>query len=159
MFANIANSLGVGSGINTTQLVNDLLAASQGEKLGQLNQRSQLNSSRISAMAATQSALTTFSAAVKETLNGQGFVGELVSSRTDLATASVLKDNRPEGLPATVEVVQIAVAQREISDVFASASAAVGERTFTINNNAGSFVWQACEMRSTPAIAASQPPF
>lgn len=139
MFANIANSLGVGSGINTTQLVNDLLAASQGAKLGQLNQRSQLNSSRISAMAATQSALTTFSAAVKETLNGQGFVGELVSSRTDLATASVLKDSRPEGLPATVEVVQIAVAQREISDVFAGASAAVGERTLTINNNAGSF--------------------
>ena len=139
MFGNIANSLGVGSGINTAQLVNDLLAATQGAKLGQLNQRSQLNSSRISAMAATQSALTTFSAAVKETLNGQGFVGELVSSRLDLATASVVKDARPEGLPATVEVVQIAVAQREISDVFASASTAVGERTLTINNSGGSF--------------------
>ena len=139
MFGNIANSLGVGSGINTAQLVNDLLAATQGAKLGQLNQRSQLNSSRISAMAATQSALTTFSAAVKETLNGQGFVGELVSSRLDLATASVVKDARPEGLPATVEVVQIAVAQREISDVFASASTAVGERTRTINNSGGSF--------------------
>ncbi|WP_246218681.1 flagellar cap protein FliD N-terminal domain-containing protein [Parasphingorhabdus halotolerans] len=91
MFANIANSLGVGSGINTVQLVTDLLAASQGAKLGQLNQRSQLNSSRISAMAATQSALTTFAAAVKETLNGQGFIGDLVSGRQDLATASVLK--------------------------------------------------------------------
>lgn len=139
MFANIANSLGVGSGINTVQLVNDLLAATQGAKLGPLNQRSQLNSSRISAMAATQSALTTFSAAVKETLNGQGFVGELVSGRQDLATASVLKGGRPEGLPASVEVVQIAVAQREISDVFVSASDAVGERTLTINNNGGSF--------------------
>lgn len=139
MFGNVANSLGVGSGINTTQLVSDLLAASQGAKLGQLNQRSQLNSSRISAMAATQSALTTFSAAVKETLNGQGFVGELTSGRQDLATASVQKGSRPEGLPTSVEVVQIAVAQREMSDVFASASTAVGERTLTINNSAGSF--------------------
>lgn len=139
MFGNIANSLGVGSGINTSQLVTDLLAASQGARLGQLNERSQLNSSRISAMAATQSALTTFAAAVKETLNGQGFVGELVSGRQDLATASVVEGGRPEGLPASIDVVQIAVAQREISDVFASASTAVGERTLTINNSGGSF--------------------
>jgi flagellar hook-associated protein 2 len=139
MFGNIANSLGVGSGINTSQLVTDLLAASQSAKLGQLNQRAQLNSSQISATAATKSAITTFSAAVKETLNGQGFVGELVSGRQDLATASAVKGARPEGLPASVEVVQIAVAQREISDVFPTASTAVGERTLTINNNGGSF--------------------
>jgi len=139
MFGNIANNLGIGSGINSAQLVNDLLSASQGVKLGQLNQRDQLNSSRISAMAATQSALTTFAAAVKETLNGQGFVGDLVSGRQDLATATVLEGGRPEGLPASVEVIQIAVAQREISDVFGSASDAVGERTLTIDNNGGSF--------------------
>ena len=139
MFANIANSLGAGSGINTAQLVTDLLAATQGAKLSQLNQRSQTNSARISAMAATQSALTTFAAAVKETLNGQGFVGDLLSGRQDLATASVPEGGRPEGLPASVEVVQIAVAQREISDVFASASDAVGERTLTITNGGGSF--------------------
>ncbi|MEP6102872.1 flagellar cap protein FliD N-terminal domain-containing protein, partial [Parasphingorhabdus sp.] len=89
MFGNIANSLGIGSGLNTAQLVNDLLAATQGAKLGQLNEREQLNSSRISAMAATESALSTFAAAVKETLNGQGFVGELISSQENLATASV----------------------------------------------------------------------
>lgn len=136
---NIINSLGFGSGIDTAQLVTDLLSASQGVKLTQLNTRSQLNSSRISAMAATQSALTTFAAAVKETLNGTGFVGDLVSARQDLASASVLEGSRPEGLPASVEVVQIAVAQREISDVFASASTAVGERTLTINNSGGSF--------------------
>ena len=139
MYSNIVNSLGAGSGINTTQLVTDLLAATQGAKLSQLNQRSQVNSSRISAMAATQSALTTFAAAVKETLNGQGFVGELLSGRQDLATASVLEGGRPEGLPAMLEVKQIAVAQREISDVFASATEAVGERTLTITNGGGSF--------------------
>ncbi|MEH6789225.1 flagellar filament capping protein FliD [Parasphingorhabdus sp.] len=139
MYGNIANALGAGSGINTAQLVTDLLAATQGAKLGQLNQRSQLNSSRISAMAATQSALTTFAAAVKETLNGQGFVGDLVSGRQDLATASVVEGGRPEGLPVSVEVVQIAVSQREISGVFASAAEAVGERTLTITNGGGSF--------------------
>ena len=139
MYGNIVNSLGAGSGINTTQLVTDLLAATQGAKLNQLNQRSQVNSSRISAMAATQSALTTFAAAVKETLNGQGFVGDLLSGRQDLATAKVLDGGRPEGLPVSVEVVQIAVAQREISDVFTSASDPVGERTLTITNGGGSF--------------------
>lgn len=139
MVTNIVNSLGLGSGLDTSQLVTDLLAASQGVKLSQLDANASLNSSRISAMAATQSALSTFSAAVKETLNGTGFVGDLVSGRQDLALATVLDGTRPEGLPASVEVVQIAVAQREISDVFASASTAVGQRTLTINNSGGSF--------------------
>ena len=118
MFDNIINSIGAGSGLNSSQLVDDLLAASQGAKLGQLNEREQLNSTRISATAAIASALSTFSSAVNETLNGQGFVGELVSSRTDLANASVPEGARPEGLPASVEVVQIASAQREVTDVF-----------------------------------------
>lgn len=139
MFGNIVNSIGAGSGLNSAQLVSDLVAASTGAKLGQLQQRESLNSTRISAMAATASALTTFSAAVKETLNGQGFVGELISSRTDLANATVLEDSRPEGLPASIEVVQIASAQREMTDVFASASDPIGERTMTITNGGGSF--------------------
>ena len=139
MFGNVINSIGAGSGINSSQLVSDLVAASTGVKLSQLNERAQLNNTRISAMAATASALTTFSDAVKETLNGQGFVGELVSSRTELANATVLEDARPEGLPASVEVVQTASAQREVSDVFASASDPIGERTLTITNSGGSF--------------------
>ncbi|MEP3227129.1 MAG: flagellar filament capping protein FliD [Parasphingorhabdus sp.] len=139
MFSDVINSIGAGSGINSAQLVADLVAASTGVKLSQLNERSQLNSTRISAMAATASALSTFSDAVKETLNGQGFVGELISSRAELANATVLEDARPEGLPATVEVIQLALAQREMTDVFASASDPIGERTLTINNSAGSF--------------------
>ncbi|QTD55466.1 flagellar filament capping protein FliD [Parasphingorhabdus cellanae] len=139
MFSNVINSVGAGSGINSAQLVEDLVAASTGAKLGQLNQRDQLNSTRISAMAATASALSTFAAAVKETLNGQGFVGDLVSTRTDLATAKVVDGGRPEGLPASVEIVQTASAQREKTDVFASASDPIGERTITINNSGGSF--------------------
>ena len=139
MFGSIINSIGAGSGLNSAQLVTDLVAASQGARLGQLNQTSSLNSSRISTMAATASALSTFSSAVKETLNGQGFVGELISSRTDLANASVPKDSRPEGLPASIEIIQLASAQREMTDVFASASTAVGERTLTIDNGSGSF--------------------
>ncbi|HEY9090346.1 flagellar filament capping protein FliD [Parasphingorhabdus sp.] len=139
MYSSVINSIGAGSGLNTSQLVNDLVSASTGVKLDQLNERSQLNSTRISAMAATASAMTTFADAVKETLNGQGFVGELLSSRTELANASVVEGARPEGLPASVEVVQIATAQREMSDIFASASDPIGERTLTIANSKGSF--------------------
>ncbi len=139
MFSNVINSIGAGSGLNSAQLVADLVAASTGAKLGQLNQRDQLNSTRISTMAATASALSTFAAAVKETLNGQGFVGELISTRTDLANATVVEGGRPQGLPASVEVVQLASAQREMTDVYASASDPVGERTLTINNSGGSF--------------------
>lgn len=139
MYSSVINSIGAGSGINSSQLVSDLVAASTGVKLSQLNERSQLNSTRISAMAATASAMTTFAAAVKETLNGQGFVGELISSRTNIANAVVVDGARPEGLPASVEVVQIASAQREMSDIFASASDPIGERTLTITNSGGSF--------------------
>ncbi|MEW4466482.1 flagellar filament capping protein FliD [Parasphingorhabdus sp. JC815] len=139
MYSNVINSIGAGSGLNSAQMVSDLVAASTSAKLGRLEQQSQLNSTRISAMAATASAMTTFSDAVKETLNGQGFVGELISSQTGLANAVVVEGARPEGLPASIEVVQVAAAQREMSDLFASASDPVGERTLTITNNGGSF--------------------
>lgn len=139
MYSSVIDSIGAGSGINSSQLVTDLVAASTGVKLQQLDQRSKLNSTRISAMAATASALSTFANAVKETLNGQGFVGELISSRTNLANATVVEGSRPEGLPASVEVVQIAAAQREMTAVFASASDPIGERTMTITNSGGSF--------------------
>ena len=139
MFGNIVTSFGVGSGFDTVQLVNDLVAASTGPRLGQITEREQVNSARISSMAAIASSLTTFSDAVKETLNGQGFVGALISSRTDLASASVIEYDRPENLPASIEIVQLASAQREVGDVFASASDAVGERTLTITNGSGSF--------------------
>ncbi|MEH6756233.1 MAG: flagellar filament capping protein FliD [Parasphingorhabdus sp.] len=139
MYSSVINSLGAGSGLNSSQLVTDLVAASTGVKLQQLNAKSQLNTTRISAMASTASALTTFAAAVKETLNGQGFVGELISSKTNLANATAVEGSRPEGLPASVEVVQVATAQREMTAVFASPSAAIGERTMTITNGGGSF--------------------
>ena len=139
MFGNIVTSFGAGSGFDSVQLVNDLVAASQGPRLGQITEREQVNAARISSMAAIASSLTTFADAVKETLDGQGFVGDLISSRTDLATATVVEDGRPENLPASVEIVQLASSQREVGDVFASASDPIGERTLTITNGSGSF--------------------
>src|SRR5690606_18607319 len=122
MYSSVINSIGAGSGLNTSQLVNDLVAASTRVNLDQLNQRSQLNSTRISAMAATGSTITTFAGAVNEAMNGHAFVGDLLSRRTELANATVVEGARPEALPASVEVAQIATTQLKTSDIFASAS-------------------------------------
>jgi len=139
MLAGISNLIGGQSGVNSAQLINDLIAASRGPRDQQINQRNNLNQARISALASASSALNTFATALNELLNGRGFAGELVSSRPDLASVSFITGKLPESLPATVDVRQLASAQRLVSGVVANADTLVGEGTLTLDNANGSF--------------------
>ena len=139
MLASISNLIGGSSGVNSAQLVADLVAANRGPRDQQIAKRSSLNQTRISALASTSAALSTFSTALTELLNGRGFAGELTSSRTDLAKVSFISGKLPEGLPATVDVRQLASAQRNVSATVADSTTAVGEGTLTLNTAGGSF--------------------
>lgn len=139
MFGDIANIIGAGSGINSSQVVNDLVNATRVPRESLLVQKENLNGARISAVASASSALDTFATALSDLLNGQGFAGDLVSSNPAIATVGLIDGIRPAGLPATLEVTQVASPQRLVSTAIATSGTPVGEGTLTITTAAGTF--------------------
>lgn len=139
MFDSISNLISSGTGVNSGQLVIDLFAASREPKEAILQAREQTNNLKISALASASSSLDTFAAALTDLLDGRAFAGDLVSSQPSLASVSFIDGARPQGLPSTLEISQIASAQRLASDPVADSSAALGAGTMTITNGGGSF--------------------
>lgn len=135
----ISNLITGFTGVNSASLVNDLVAASLEPKQAAVRERQNLNQSRISALASATSALDTFSTALTEILNGRQFSGSLVSTRGDLVAASFIPGQKPQGLPATVQVSQLASAQSMVSAASYAANAQVGEGTLTFATANGSF--------------------
>jgi flagellar hook-associated protein 2 len=135
----ISNLITGFTGVNSASLVNDLVAASLQPKQAAVRDRQNLNQARISALASASSALDTFSTALSEILNGRKFSGALVSTRGDLVAASFIPGQKPQGLPATVQVTQLASAQSLVSATSLAANAQVGEGTLTFTTAGGSF--------------------
>ena len=139
MFDSISNLIGAGTGVNSGQLIVDLLAASREPKEAILQRREQTNNLKISALASASSSLDIFASALTDLLDGRAFAGDLVSSDPSLASVSFVDGAHPEGLPATLEISQIASARRLVSDVFVDSDVALGAGTMTITNDGGSF--------------------
>ncbi|MET0241798.1 MAG: flagellar filament capping protein FliD [Sphingobium sp.] len=136
----IASSLGVGSGINTTQLVSDLVGAARGPKETQINIKTTTNNARISALASAKSALGTFSGALTELLKSADYAGKPVSGDASVASVSLVAGGgTPTGLPAQLDVRQLATAQVLQSAPLPASSAVAGTGTLTIATASGSF--------------------
>ncbi len=96
----ISNVITGFTGVNSAQLVNDLVTAQLEPKQSDVRERQNLNQARISALASASSALETFSKALSEVLNGRQLTGNLVSTRGDLvAPASSPDRSRRACLP------------------------------------------------------------
>jgi len=139
MFSAISNLISSGTGVNSGELISDLLAASRQPKEQALFAKEQLNQSRISALASARSSLDTFAAALTELLDGRAFAGNLVSSDPSLASVDFFGDQRTSGLPASLEIIQIASSQLLSSGSVADSSASLGEGSMTISTNGGDF--------------------
>ncbi|NIJ39537.1 flagellar hook-associated protein 2 [Sphingopyxis panaciterrae] len=132
MVSSIANSLGFGSGVDTKQLVTDLSAASREPKVKRVNQLTQENQTRISALAQARSDLDGFADSL----------GQMVSDGTLRSTPTVSDDSvlsatsragiAADSFAATVEVTQLARAQTAYSGVVADKTAAIGTGTMTL---------------------------
>ena len=133
--SSIANSLGIGSGIDSAGIVQSLVAAVRDPREGAITQRQSLNNARISALASATSSLSTFSKALTDLLSGTGFSGEPGSSDPAIASVSLLPGGVPSGLPAILKVQQLASAQTLSSTAFAAKTSTVGagSLTFTVN--------------------------
>lgn len=130
----IAGALGIGSGINTAQLVADLVSASRTPKETVLNSRISTNDARISALASAKSSLSGFSTALTELLKSTSYSGQPVSNDATIASVSLIEGGIPTGLPAQIEVRKLAKAQVLESTTLAASTAIAGTGTLTFTN-------------------------
>lgn len=135
----IAGALGIGSGINTTQLVSDLVNAARQPKQSVINDKVTTNNARISALASAKSSLNTFSTALTELLKSTDYSGQPVSNDPSIATVSLIAGGVPKGLPAQLEVQQLATAQVLQSASLGAGTDVAGEGTLTFTTGSTSF--------------------
>lgn len=135
--SSIAGILGVGSGIDTGALVTQLVSVTREPRQIAINQKISLNSARVSALASATSSLDTFAAALKETLGNGTFAGQLASNDPTIVAISALPGGVPQGLPAQIEVQQLASAQTLESAFLAARTDPVGLGTMTLTTASG----------------------
>lgn len=132
MAIDIASSLGIGSGINTGQLVADLTNASFKPRESAVQERLSTATARISALASAKSSLETFSKALSDLLQGTAYRGQPVSNDPTVASVALMPGGVPKGLPAQLEVRQMASAQVLQSVAVADGNAVAGTGTLKL---------------------------
>ncbi len=135
--SSIATILSGSNSIDTTSIVNQLVAATREPKETALNSRISLNNSRISALANAASALDTFSSALTSVLADSSLSGQPASNDPSIAAVSALPGGKPQGLPAQIEVTQLAAAQILESINLSDANQPVGLGTLTLTTASG----------------------
>jgi flagellar hook-associated protein 2 len=130
--SSLTSALGVSSGINTTQLVSDLTNATYQPKLDNLNSLLSTNNSRISALASAKSSLQTFSDALTKLLQSTAYSGQPVSNDPSVVAVTLTGSGQPTGLPAQIEVQQLAAAQVLQSATLAQPTDLAGTGTLTL---------------------------
>jgi flagellar hook-associated protein 2 len=132
MAVDVASSLGIGSGINTTQLVSDLTNASFQPRENAVNSRMTTANARISALASAKSSLDTFTNALSELLKSSDYNGQPVSNDPSIASVSLISGGVPQGLPAQLEVRQLAAGQVLQANPLTASSDVAGTGALTL---------------------------
>jgi flagellar hook-associated protein 2 len=139
MAVDIASALGIGSGINTTQLVADLVNAARSPKENQINTKLTTNNARISALSSAKSSLKTFSDALTQLLQSKEYNGQPSSNDPSIASVTLQTGGVPTGLPAQLEVRTLASAQVLESASLAASNSVAGTGTLTFTLGSSSF--------------------
>jgi flagellar hook-associated protein 2 len=156
--SSITTALGIGSGIDTKSLVSSLVAATRDPKEKVITDRQSLNTARVSALASASSSLDTFADALTTLLSGTGYAGTPASNDTSIASVSLLPGGVPKGLPAQLEVQQLASARTLASTPVPGATAASavgqGELTLTVGGSTAAITITATNNSYTGLAAA-----
>ena len=128
----IANTLGVGSGIDTKELIDALVAAERKPREDALTARSDKVTARISGMSQVTSALDALVAAMaSRTRNGA--LGPLPATSDPSALAARATAGATRLLqPTSIEIKALAAGQSLVSTALSAPAATVGEGTITI---------------------------
>ncbi len=135
----IAATLGIGSGLDTTQLVTDLAAANKAPKEKLITDRETANASKVSSLASLASGIDGFATALTTLISGGTLYTQPTSSNADALGVSALAGGRIAGLAATLQIDKLAQAQTIVSDRVDSATDAIGQGTMTLATARGSF--------------------
>jgi flagellar hook-associated protein 2 len=133
----IASSLGIGSGIDTASLIDQLDKAAREPKEAAIKAREDANSTKISSLGQAASGIDAFANALSTLISGGTLFTQPVSSDSNVFTASALPGARIGSLSAQVEVRQLAQAQSLVSENLADLNAAVGMGTLRLTTVAG----------------------
>lgn len=135
----LSNALGINTGIDTTSLVSQLTSATFQPKLDQINQQISNNTAQLSAIASAKSSLDTFSSALTKLLQSSAYAGQPGSTDPTIASVTAIAGGTPTGLPAQIEVQQLATAQVLQSVSLADGTAVAGTGTLTLTVGANSY--------------------
>lgn len=144
--SSILTALGAGSGIDTASLVSSLVSATREPRQTVITNRQTLNNSRISALASAKSSLNTFADALNSLLAGTGYSGTPASNDPSIVAVSALPGGTPAGLPAQIEVKNLATSRTLVSavnansDASSGAAATVGTGTLLLKVGSGTAV-------------------
>lgn len=139
MVTSIATSLGIGSGIDTAALVDQLAEASRAPKDAAITKREEANAAKISAIATAASGIDNFATALSALISGGTLFTQPTTSDATVLTATAQAGARISGLAAQIEVVQLAQAQSLVSEHLTGIDSPVGQGTLTITTAAGTF--------------------
>ncbi|WP_419815195.1 flagellar filament capping protein FliD [Glacieibacterium sp.] len=128
----IANALGVGSGVDTAELIDTLVAAERGTRDMSIKTRSDRVEARISGMAQVKAGLDALILGLGNRTKGGGLGPLPGSSDASILTASATAGATRTLRPTYVEVKAIATGQSLISGPLANATAPVGMGTLTL---------------------------
>lgn len=128
----IAKTLGTGSGIDITALVNGLVDAQFAAKQDAIAKREEALSAQISAASTIKSNISGFDAALKSLIRGGTLSTQATSSNTSILKASALPGANVTGLSASVEVRQLAASQSAAAAAVSDKTAAIGTGTLTL---------------------------
>ncbi|MBK9004770.1 MAG: flagellar filament capping protein FliD [Sphingomonadales bacterium] len=133
MIGNIANSLGFGSGIDVSQLVNDLAAASRAPKVERFDTLAKASQAKISAVAQARADLDSFADTLANLVSTGSLGSQPTASDDNALSVSALPSAQLGKLAAEVEIRQLARAQTTHSGLIASASNPVGMGSLTLS--------------------------
>jgi len=140
--SSIAASLGIGSGLDTSQLVTDLAAAQKAPKEAIITARETANSAKVSTLAELAGGIDGFATALGALVSGGSLFTQPTSSDTAALGVSAIPGSRIGGLAAAVKVERLALAQTIASAGISSATAAIGQGGMTLTTSRGTFAVQ-----------------
>ncbi len=135
----IVKTLGSGSGVDTTAIVDALIQAQFAGKLSALSTKTDATTAQISEVAKLQSGITGFASALTSLIRGGTLFSQPSVSNTAIFTASALPGSRLGGLSASITVEQLAQAQTLSSAPLAARTDPVGEGTLTLTVGSNSY--------------------
>lgn len=132
MLTSIANSLGSGSGINVSQLVNDLASASRAPKIARITELANAAQAKISAVGQARSDLDGFANALAQLISDGTISSQPTLSDASRASATALPGAALGSYAGTLEIQTLASGQSVYSALVPSASDPIGMGTMTL---------------------------